>query len=597
MEERRGQSAVGAGASLRISRRAALTHGLAVWPLSLLVVCNGPRREGSAPTPPAATQPIAASQRTSVPLRTAAGTRPGPTPTVVAPFMPAPPAPTAARPTATAPVAARAAPSGRLVYGWHTAIFPSWLDPQENLPLITPYNFQYCLHDALVKHQRGRQFAPSLAESYEISRDNRAATFRLRAGITFHDGQPITPEDVAFTFNAYRGANAGVLKAKTAAVETVDARTVRFRFHEPFLDFLTLYGSPASGAGWIVPKAYYERVGPDGFKERPIGAGPFRLVRQQAGTELEFEAFEGYWARPPRVKTIIMRAVPQGAERVAGLQQGDLDVTNLIPGDLVQAVRRDPKLRLVPVLSGPGWIETGAVDRPDSPLNDVRVRQALSLAIGRRVINDAEMAGLGALEGSWIPADWPGSLTRPIPEHNLARARHLLAEAGVARGFEISALTAQPPYGSWGERIVGQLRALGIHTRVNTMERATFYDRLAAGPDRLTGLLLVLSGAPGDAASRIRDRAVCGGAFSGLCLPDIDQRMQRYEASADPRERQRLLNEVQAYLLDQYLMIPVLRQAMLNGLGPRIANRAEDIMGAIPQYVYLGPYEEIALDG
>jgi peptide/nickel transport system substrate-binding protein len=507
-----------------------------------------------------------------------------------------PAAPAAAAPT-TAPAAGKPEAKGKVIYAWHTTISPAWFDPQENPPQITPYNFAYALHDALVKHLPGKTFAPSLAESYDIAPDFKSATFKLRQGIKFHDGKPVTPEDVKFTFEKYRGANASILKEKTDRIETPDERTVRFVFKEPFLDFLILYGSPASGAGWIVPKAYYEQVGSDGFKQQPIGAGPFRLVRQQPGVELEFEAFEGYWAKPPRVRTIVMRAVPEGAARVAGLQSGELDVANLIPGELVQTVRSDAKLRLVPVLSGPGWIETGAFDRPDSPLRDVRARQALSLAIDRRAINDAEMAGLGALEGNWIPADWPGSLSRPAPEHNRARARQLLAEAGFAKGFEVSMLTAQPPYSSWGERIVGQLRTMGIRTHVNTMERAAFYDRLAPGANRLTGLLLVLSGAPGNAASRIRDSAVCNGAFSGLCLPEVDGRMQRYESSIDPVERQSLLNEVQAYLLNNYLMIPTVRLAMLNGLGPRIANRAEEIMGAIPQYVYIGPYEEIIVTG
>jgi ABC-type transport system substrate-binding protein len=194
------------------------------------------------------------------------------------------------------------------------------------------------------------------------------------------------------------------------------------------------------------------------------------------------------------------------------------------------------------------------------------------------------MMGLGTLEGNWVPEDWPGALARPAPAHNLFRARQLLAEAGFRNGFDVSTLSAQPPYVSWGERIVGQLRAAGIRTQLNSMERAAFYDRLAPGPDRLTGLVLVLSGAPGDAAARIRESAVCGGAFSGLCLPEID-------------ERQTLLNELQAYLLDKYFMIPTVRLAMLNCLGPRIANKAEEIMGAIPQYVYVGPYEEITLTG
>jgi ABC-type transport system substrate-binding protein len=108
---------------------------------------------------------------------------------------------------------------------------------------------------------------------------------------------------------------------------------------------------------------------------------------------------------------------------------------------------------------------------------------------------------------------------------------------------------------------------------------------------------MVLSGAPGDAAARIRENAMCGGAFSGLCLPEVEDRMKKYDASADLQERKRLIEEVQTYLLDNYILIPILRQAFINCLGPRIANKAEDIMGSIPQFAYIGPYEDIQLTG
>jgi ABC-type transport system substrate-binding protein len=127
------------------------------------------------------------------------------------------------------------------------------------------------------------------------------------------------------------------------------------------------------------------------------------------------------------------------------------------------------------------------------------------------------------------------------------------------------------------------------------MERAAFYDALAPGPNRLKGFIIALSGSPGDAAARIRENALCKGAFSGICLPDVEQPMQKYEASSNPEERTKLLNDIQTYLLDNYLLIPILRQALLNVLGPRIANKAEDIEGAIPQYVYLGPYEDVEI--
>src|SRR5437762_2231829 len=154
----------------------------------------------------------------------------------------------------------------------------------------------------------------------------------------------------------------------------------------PFVDFLTIYGSPASGAAWIVPKAYYEQVGKDGFKTAPIGAGPYRFVKQQAGNEMEFEAFADYWRKVPSVKTVIAKGVPEAATRLAMLQTGAIDAMYMIPGDLLDTVKKDPKLRLTAPLGGSSWIEM-MPDRPDSPLADPRVRQAISLAIDRQAIN------------------------------------------------------------------------------------------------------------------------------------------------------------------------------------------------------------------
>ena len=580
MEAHRVRPARAGLANRRVSRRVFLVHCAASAGLaSLLTACAGP----AAPPPPAPAAPPAppATQAPLVPQ------------TIDTPA----PATVVAKPATTAASVGKPEPKGRLVYGWHTTMSPAWLDPQENPPQITPYNFQYCLHDALVKHMPGKTFAPSLAESYEVAPDFKSATFKLRPGIKFHDGSPVTTEDVKFAFEQYKGANATILKEKTASIETPDDRTIRFVFKAPFLDFLTIYGSPASGAGWVVPKAYYEKVGPNGFKQNPIGAGPYRFVKQQAGNEFEFEAFTDYWAKTPSVKTIIMRAIPEGATRVAVLETGDVDVTNLIPGELLDRVRQNSRLRLAPVKASPGWLELTSYDRPDSPLKDVRVRQAVSLAIDRKAISDAEMGGLAALEGNWIQEDWPDAISRPTPPFDVARAKQLMAEAGQADGFEVSALTPLPPYFSWAERIVSQLRAINIRTQVNTMERAAFYEKLAPGPNRLKGMTLVLSGGPGDAASRIREHALCNGIFSGLCLPEVEDRMKRYEDSIDPAQRKQLIREIQEYLLDNYIMVPTVRLAFINALGPRIANTLETIMAAIPQYVYIGPYEEIQLTG
>jgi peptide/nickel transport system substrate-binding protein len=556
-----------------MSRRRFLALAGSTGSLMLLAAC-----QGAAPqAPPAETQaPLAA--RTMAPVTQPQGTA----------------APAAGQPAATAaPAAGRPVPKGTYTEGFNASIPPAWLDPQENPPQITPYHFDYALHDALIKHLPGQQFAPGLAESYEIAPDYRSATFKLRPGIKFHDGSPVTPDDVKFTYEQYRGAGAKVLHDKLDRIDLPDDRTVKFFFKEPFQDFLILYGGGASGAGWIVPKAYYEKVGPNGFKSAPIGAGPYRFVKQAAGSEIELEANSDYWRKVPNVKTIIFRGIQETPTRVALLKTGELDAAVSIEGDLLDNLKQDPNVRLTATKGGTRWLETTALDSPDHPLKDIRVRQAVSLAIDRQAINDAEMAGMSPVEGNWIAEDYQGALKRPVPPLDIARAKQLLAEAGVPDGFDVSALTPLPPFFSWGERVVTQLRAINIRTQLNTMERAVFYERLAPGPNRLKGLILVFSASPGDAASRIRESAVCGGAFSGLCDPQVDDRMKQYEASVDPKERQRLIEEVQAYLLDQYIMIPLPRGVTVVGFGPRVANKLEEISGAIPQYIWVGPYEDI----
>ncbi len=178
-------------------------------------------------------------------------------------------------------------------------------------------------------------------------------------------------------------------------MEIVDDRTVRFHFKEPFLDFPMIFGtSNVSGAGWIVPAKYYQQVGPDRFKQKPIGAGPYKLVHQEPGTKLEFEAFEDYY-RPVYVKQLVMISVPEGTTRVAMLERGEADIMYLVPGELIERLQKNPKMMLAPVLSGSWWLEFPGFQNPKNPFHDKRVRQAVSLAVDRQAINEAELGGFG----------------------------------------------------------------------------------------------------------------------------------------------------------------------------------------------------------
>jgi peptide/nickel transport system substrate-binding protein len=155
---------------------------------------------------------------------------------------------------AGAPGLAQAAePQGQLTWGIHVSLAPTWFDPAETPGLITPFMILYALHDALVKPMPGQPLAACLAESYSAAEDGRSYEFVLRQGAKFHNGDPITAEDVKFSFERYRGASHALMQDRVAAIETPDPQRVRFNLKAPWPDFLTFYAT-ATGAGWIVPK-------------------------------------------------------------------------------------------------------------------------------------------------------------------------------------------------------------------------------------------------------------------------------------------------------------------------------------------------------
>src|SRR6266852_2679603 len=172
---------------------------------------------------------------------------------------------------------AAAGPEGQMTWAVHISLAATWFDPAETSGIITPYLLFYALHDALAKPMPGNPMAPSLAESWSMSPDGLVYEFVLRRGVRFHNGDLVTADDVKFSFERYRGATRKVLKEKVASIEIPDPARVRFRLKQPWPDFMTFYAS-ATGAGWIVPRKYVEKVGDEGLKKAPIGAGPYRFV-------------------------------------------------------------------------------------------------------------------------------------------------------------------------------------------------------------------------------------------------------------------------------------------------------------------------------
>ncbi len=486
---------------------------------------------------------------------------------------------------------AQAAPEGTLTWGVHVTLVTRWLDPAEAEGLITPFMLFYALHDALVKPMPGGINTPSLAESWSASKDGLSYDFVLRKAIKFHNGDPVTAEDVKFSFERYKGAAAKLLKDKVKEVQVLDQHRVRFVLRDPWPDFMTFYGTSASGAGWIVPKSYVEKVGDDGFKKAPVGAGPYRFVSFTPGVELVLEAFESYWRKQASVKRLIFRSMPEEATRAAALRKGEVDITFLLSGPIAEEIRRTPGLRLTaPLLDGVFWLDFPDQWDPKSPWHDRRVRLAASLAIDRQAVNQAETLGFSRLTGSIIPRNFEFALPIDPPPYDPKRAKQLLAEAGYSGGFEAGDFYPFPPYLSMGEALAGYLQAIGIRTRIKTMERATFLS--AWREKKLHGLVVGITGASGSAATRLEAYVTNTGIYAYGVLPEVEDLFERQARELDRKKREALLHQIQKIIHDQVMHAPLYQLGFVSGVGPRVE---EPALGLIPGYAYSAPYEDLRL--
>jgi peptide/nickel transport system substrate-binding protein len=490
----------------------------------------------------------------------------------------------------SAPRAAAAA-DGQITFALNITLAPTWFDPAETPGVITPFLTLYALHDALVKPMPGNAWAPSLAESWTMSKDGLVYEFALRRGVRFHNGDVLTADDVKFSFERYKGGGAASLKSRVAAVDIVDPQRIRFRLKQPWPDFMTFYASPATSAAWIVPKKYVERVGDDGFKKAPVGAGPYRFVSFTPGLELVGEAFDGYWRKAPLVKRLVFKSVPDDSTRLVMLKRGETDIATGFRGPNAEEVRRTPGLTLrvtLPTVSQ--WVVFTEQWDPKSPWADRRVRLAVNLAIDRKTFSDAEFLGHGRPASSIIPRDFEFYWTPPEYPYDPTRARQLLAEAGYPKGFDAGELATDITFAPESEAVINGLRSVGIRARLRPLERAGFYK--ADQDKQFKNLVRVGSGAAGNAATRIEAFVISGGIRSYGGYPDIDALFRDQALEMDRKRREALLHRIQQLMHERAMFAPIVEQAVLTGVGPNVAETP-----SITGHPFISPYEDLRLKG
>ncbi len=393
------------------------------------------------------------------------------------------------------------------------------------------------LFEGLTRFAPDGTIVPGLAESWQASDDGKTYDFKLRSGVTFHDGQAFDASDVVFSLDRARAPGSTnaqkALFEGIAAVEAVAPDHVRVTLAAPDGNFP--WKMAWSDAVILDPASAATAA------TAPVGTGPFRLGEWMQGDHITLTAFDGYWGDKPALKTATFRFISDPTAAFAALMAGDIDAFPQYPApETLEQIKADPRFK---VIVGTTEGETIlSMNNRKPPLDDPRVRKAIALAVDRQAIIEGAMFGYGTPIGSHFAPHHPDyvDLVAASP-HDPARARALLAEAGVA-DLTLRLALPPPPYARrGGEILAAQLRDVGIQTQTTNMEWAQWLETVFKNAD--FDLTIISHVEPLDIGIYARD-----GYYIGYDNAEFRALMARLDAAIDPAERSALLKQAQEKL-------------------------------------------------
>jgi peptide/nickel transport system substrate-binding protein len=462
---------------------------------------------------------------------------------------------------------------------------PTSIDP--HFHNLTPNN-SLAMHffDALVIFDEKQRVTPGLAVSWKTI-DDLTWEFKLRKGVKFHDGSPFTADDVVFTMN--RAGNVPnspssfgtYTKGKT--VVKVDDYTVHIKTEKPYplmvTDLTTIpMVSKKHGEGATTPDYNSGKAA--------IGTGPFKFVKYVPGDRIVMKANPGYWGGKQKWENVTLKPIKSGPSRVAALLAGDVDVIEGVPTADITRLGKNAKLQLSKGISNRVIYLHIDHDRDDSPfvkavgggaikspLKDARVRKAISMAINRKAIVDRVMEGVAIPAGQLLPEGFFGvsPTLKPVP-YDLAGAKMLLADAGYAKGFELTLHGPNDRYindAKIAEAIGQMLTRLGIKMKVETMTRSVFFKQASrGGPNKTPKFSFILVGwgaGTGEASSPLKSllhtydksRGFGSSNRGRYSNPTVDKLIEDALATVDDKKRAGLLAKATEVAINDGGIIPL----------------------------------------
>jgi peptide/nickel transport system substrate-binding protein len=406
-----------------------------------------------------------------------------------------------------------------------------------------------------------------VAEDWAVSDDGLVYTFTLREGITFHNGDPLTAEDVKFSLDRYQSDEAATpntarLRGLIESVTVLSPTQVEVRLTAPSVMFLTLISAMSDPGGLIIPKNHFEEVGAEAFAQNPIGSGPYRFVERQTGSQIRLEkATETHFsAGDPLFDEVIFHLVSDENTRVAQLQAGDMDFADI--GIDKVAVTEDAGLRIFEH-NGPSVVYVYfQLQRPDEATQDMNLRQALSHAINREELAEALLYGLATPTGNV----WPGVGT-PIPpdEYDPELAQQELADSAYGPdGEPLELIIQSSPTDGWPqmlsmtEAIQAYWAEIGIQSTIEYRDFAAFRAEWLEGQLPPPTIMHQVYGAQVDWQSIVNTVWTCEGLLSSVCDPELDELNAQWGASTTMEEYLEMADVVEQTIVGNYYVIPIL---------------------------------------
>ena len=336
-------------------------------------------------------------------------------------------------------------------------------------------NTSRTLYDTLTQRTWDGKMVPGVATSWKAIPPS-TWEFKIRKGVKFHNGEPLTASDVKFSLDRARDpATKYPMRTffKTiTSVTVVDEETVHVATKKPDPTLL----SNLASFGYLVPEGYIKKYGNDHFAKQPIGSGRYKFVKWVQGDHIELEANADYWGAPASIKTLIFKVIPENGARVAALQTGEVDIATNIPPFMVPQLKGDPN---IDVVSGPSgrviFIGMSLLEgQGGGPLMNEKVRQALNYAVDKESIVKHILMGSGnVLATPVVPVSFGyDPRIEPYP-YDPEKAKQLLAEAGYPNGFQTEFDTGSGRYlmdKQVAEAIVGMLKKVGVEVKLNVLE-------------------------------------------------------------------------------------------------------------------------------